>query len=116
MSCAAVNQLLDAPAPANIGDQLFLANACIKALSKKMSMAESEVEWLEKQLGFVGKQWLCDSEEYQGAVTKIEQQLYCKAVNELERLVVQQLFELGKLNMSGTGEWNCLINTYICLL
>ncbi|KAI5822913.1 hypothetical protein K523DRAFT_256164, partial [Schizophyllum commune Tattone D] len=47
--------------------------------------------------------WLPDSTEYQQAVKVVEQRRYRRALDNLERLVVQRFFELTKLNQSGVG-------------
>jgi hypothetical protein len=39
------------------------------------------------------------------AATLVSKQRYHKAVNRLEELVVKQMFELTKMNMSQTGEY-----------
>jgi hypothetical protein len=45
-----------------------------------------------------------DDEEYENAAELVSTRWYHSAVNKLEELVVKQLFELTKMNMSGTGE------------
>ncbi|KAK7039291.1 hypothetical protein VNI00_010196 [Paramarasmius palmivorus] len=49
------------------------------------------------------ERWTSDSEEYHNAQKEKLNRRYRKALEELERTVVQRLFELTKLNMSGTG-------------
>ncbi|KAF7372184.1 hypothetical protein MVEN_00077600 [Mycena venus] len=44
--------------------------------------------------------WTPDSQEYQAGIVLTTEQRYHKALMEVERLVVQQLFELTKLGMS----------------
>jgi hypothetical protein len=58
---------------------------------------------LENQLE-VCDWWDPSSEEYKAVQQGLAQRRYRLALDELERLVVQRLFELAKLNISGTGE------------
>lgn len=51
----AVNILMNAPATSNTGDDLFLANTCIKSMLKKVENAKADVNQLEVQLGLVGR-------------------------------------------------------------
>jgi hypothetical protein len=44
-----------------------------------------------------------DSKEYKDGLTLTTQRKYREALTEVERLVVQRLFELTKLGMSGLG-------------
>ena len=58
--------------------------------------------------------WAPDSPEYNDAVLLATQRKYCRAVDKLERLVVQRLFELTKLGMSGVGtSWHGSFSTVI---
>jgi hypothetical protein len=47
--------------------------------------------------------WLPDSPAYNDALKLLSERKYCRAVDRLERLVVQRLFELTKLGMNGVG-------------
>lgn len=47
--------------------------------------------------------WLPGSPEYQEATQLLTEREYRRSLDELERLVVQRLFELTKAGMSGTG-------------
>jgi hypothetical protein len=71
---------------------------------------------LEKQLG-IEERWTEDSPGYKCYREQVSQQEYHAALSELERLVVQQLFELSKLGMSGTGRslnvWHTVVANYI---
>jgi hypothetical protein len=44
------------------------------------------------------------SPEYQEALVTLNERRYRRAVDSLERLVIQRLFELAKLGMSGVGK------------
>ena len=47
--------------------------------------------------------WLPDSEFYKASQSLLTERSYKRAVDNLERLVVQRLFELTKLGMNGVG-------------
>ena len=47
--------------------------------------------------------WTPDSPEYNDALLHFTQRKYRRAVDKLECLVVQRLFEMTKLGMSGVG-------------
>lgn len=50
--------------------------------------------------------WAPTSQEYLNALTIVTERKYLRAIDDLERLVVQRLFEMTKLGMSGVG--SCL--------
>jgi hypothetical protein len=47
--------------------------------------------------------WAPESPEYNDALLLYTQRKYRRAVDKLERLVVQRLFEMTKLGMNGVG-------------
>ncbi|KAL0063569.1 hypothetical protein AAF712_009486 [Marasmius tenuissimus] len=49
------------------------------------------------------RQWEPSDSDYQETVKAMRSRNYCQALDKLERLVVQRLLELTKLNMSGVG-------------
>ena len=81
---------------------MALARAKTMALNC-LTRAEDHVKDLEQQLN-ITKPWTSDSPGYIQTALFIQQCKYLKAVDNLERLVVQRLFELTKMNLSGTGE------------
>lgn len=52
----------------------------------------------------ITERWTPNMQEYKDAKILMSQRTYCRAIDELERLVVQRLFEMTKLGMSGVGE------------
>ncbi|KAK1234282.1 hypothetical protein PQX77_002515 [Marasmius sp. AFHP31] len=64
-------------------------------------LMEEVADW-EVEHG-IPEQWTPESPEFFAAEKGIIQRQYRQALEELEHLVVQQLFELTKLNMSGVG-------------
>lgn len=51
-----------------------------------------------------GATWESHSPEYREALEIRKKRQYRRAIDELERLVLQRLMELKKMNLSGTGE------------
>ena len=51
----------------------------------------------------ISTRWAPTSEEYLEALVVVREQKYRRAIDELERLVVQRLFEMTKLGQSGIG-------------
>jgi len=68
----------------------------------KLSNAEAYIHILETQLR-IAEHWEIGGEEYHKYQQKTVLVDYREALDELERLVVQRLFKLAKLGMSGTG-------------
>lgn len=50
--------------------------------------------------------WAPTSQEYVDALTIVHERKYRRAIDDLERLVVQRLFEMTKLGMNGVGMYN----------
>lgn len=57
---------------------------------------------LEVQMG-IAKRWTPDTQEYSETARYIHERQYHQAINRLQRLVIQRLFELHRLNLSGIG-------------
>jgi len=57
--------------------------------------------------------WTPESAPYKEAEKLLAERSYRRAVDNLERLVVQRLFELTKLGMNGVGE--CVISSSKCI-
>ena len=58
----------------------------------------------EHQLG-VESRWTSDDPRYVEALTYVNNRTFIRAVEHLEGLVVQRLFELSKANLATTGEY-----------
>lgn len=59
---------------------------------------------LEGELGIV-ERWTPGSQDYKDALVLLRERKYRIALDKLERLVVQRLFELAKLGISGIGSY-----------
>jgi hypothetical protein len=68
---------------------------------------QTELQALELRLD-LGERWTTESPEYRKAMEYIQIRTYQRAVDRLEGLVVQRLFELTKANASQTGKLYCL--------
>ncbi|KAI5994770.1 hypothetical protein EDD15DRAFT_2195902 [Pisolithus albus] len=60
------------------------------------------VQELEGHLGITCR-WVPEDEEWQVAACLVANRKYQRALDNVERLVVSQIFELSKMNQSGTG-------------
>lgn len=67
------------------------------------TVVRHEVVELEVALGITTR-WLPHMAEYKEAEARIHTQEYQEALDDVERLVCQRLFELQKLNISQTGK------------
>jgi hypothetical protein len=108
----AANNVLTSPASHNIHVLLLQARRCVDAAYAKLQNCEAYVFNLENQLG-VAEWWTTESSEYRHYKEEVVIQDYRVALDELERLVVQRLFELSKLGMSGTGLTNFIFKKYV---
>ncbi|KAI6023157.1 hypothetical protein BKA83DRAFT_4053758 [Pisolithus microcarpus] len=60
------------------------------------------VQELEGRLG-ITRRWVPEDEEWQAAARLVANRKYQRALDNVERLVVSRIFELSKMNQSGTG-------------
>lgn len=75
-----------------------------------VTRADEQLSKLEQQLD-ITERWTANSPEYLDVTHFIQRRKYLRAVDTLEALVVQRLFELTKMNHSGTG-----MSDMLCLL
>jgi hypothetical protein len=73
-----------------------------KSALNRLNLAINAVEDLERRMGLT-ERWTPAHEEYQKADEYLKNHRFIRAVEALEGLVVQRLFELSKANLSGTG-------------
>lgn len=75
-----------------------------KAAFTRWATAQERVLILEDNLKIAHEErWKPGSHAYDDALSELVQREYRLAIDNLERLVVQRLFELAKLGMSGLG-------------
>jgi hypothetical protein len=75
-----------------------------------LDAARHQVIELEVELGIaLGERWTPNDPMYREALQHIVNEEYYEALEDLERLVVQRLFELQKLNISQTGMFSCIL-------
>ncbi|KAJ7824252.1 hypothetical protein B0H14DRAFT_3469498 [Mycena olivaceomarginata] len=60
------------------------------------------VQDLEQRLGITTR-WVAESEEWKHAAKLVSSRVYRRALDQLQGLIFARLFELSKMNMSGTG-------------
>jgi hypothetical protein len=69
-----------------------------------------EVVEMEVKLG-IEKRWSFESAEYQETMRYMTMRQYHRAADKLQKLVVQRLFELHKLNLNHTGTGYTVFST-----
>ncbi|KAJ2991814.1 hypothetical protein NUW54_g8091 [Trametes sanguinea] len=72
------------------------------AALRKYERAEEAVLDMERQMG-ITERWTEGSMAYKEGYAYLKNRRFIRAVEELERLVIQRLFELSKDNLAGTG-------------
>ncbi|KAI0682682.1 hypothetical protein C8T65DRAFT_713785 [Cerioporus squamosus] len=72
------------------------------AAQTRLENAEEAVRRIEDMLD-IDLRWLPGSPEYTKMAVELRERKYRRALDNLERLVVQRLFELSKLGMNGIG-------------
>ncbi|KAI6010143.1 hypothetical protein BKA83DRAFT_4467612 [Pisolithus microcarpus] len=82
--------------------QLATYKNSLSRSSGPLQHAETHTSNMEMRLG-IQPRWEISSEEYKRYKTEATMVKYRAALDDLERLVVMQLFELSKMAMSGTG-------------
>ena len=86
---------------------LLDARRNVDATYTKLEHAEAYIYSLERQIG-IEDCWAVGSDEYQQYQHEAVLADYWDALDELERLIVQRLFELSKLGLSGTGAFHII--------
>ena len=75
------------------------------AAVRKLELQMNVVDDTERRLG-VDERWTPGHAEYQRALQYLNNRKFIRAVEALEGLVVQRLFELSKANLIGTGKYS----------
>jgi hypothetical protein len=70
---------------------------------EKVDRALEAVHELEEKLG-ISDRWTSESPQWTATVQQIKQKKYQKALDAVELLVVERIFELTKINQSQTGK------------
>ncbi|KAI0060325.1 hypothetical protein BV25DRAFT_1783310, partial [Artomyces pyxidatus] len=73
-----------------------------KTAQRKLGFALQVSDDLERRLG-INERWTPETPEYARVHKYVQRRTFYQAVDELEGLVVQRLFELSKANISGTA-------------
>jgi hypothetical protein len=69
---------------------------------QKLTLTMNVVDDHERRMG-LARRWTENDVEYKKAVEHANNHNFIRTVENLERLVVQWLFELSKANLAGTG-------------
>ncbi len=81
------------------------------AAQTRLESAEEGVRRLEDVLD-IESRWMPGTPEYTEMSLELRERKYRRALDNLERLVVQRLFELSKLGMNGIGKFHAGIPVY----
>jgi hypothetical protein len=100
---SATNVIANTPGLPNLYNRILQANRLVLSALTKHSNTDQRVALYENQLNLHSR-WEMTSDEYKDVKKKIVEREYRRTLDELERLVVQRLFELTKMNLSGTGQ------------
>ncbi|KAL0057318.1 hypothetical protein AAF712_016052 [Marasmius tenuissimus] len=84
------------------GKQVRQVEARNRTTFERAKIINEELHTLEDDIG-IPERWTSECTEYSEARKKLVNRRYRQALETLEKLVVQRLFELTKLNMSGVG-------------
>ncbi len=84
-------------------DTVCEADVTRRQLLHRVVKGLEQVEYLEKRLNIV-ERWGVSSIDWQETASLAVAREYQLALDKLERLVVSRIFELTKMNMSGTGK------------
>lgn len=77
--------------------------------SKRLEHVSLEICELEVALDILpGQRWTPATQDYQDTIKYIHEHKYRRALDKLQKLVVQRLFELHKLNLAQTGKYPCI--------
>ena len=79
------------------------------ALELRESCLRQVIE-MEVRMG-IEKRWEPSSPDYMETLQYLSTRRYQRALEELQRLVIQRLFELHKMNISATGECYRYVDT-----
>lgn len=97
-----VNTLKSSAFTPEVNDALAKSTAQLYATYAKMQTTNQLLGTIEVQLN-IQERWGPDHPEFMKYKSEVDNSDYRKALDALERVVVMRLFELTKLNMSGTG-------------
>jgi hypothetical protein len=73
-------------------------------IKRRLNLAMNVVDDIERRMG-IEQRWTYDQPEYKKAEQYLKQRQFIRVVEDVEVLVVQQLFELAKANLAGTSGW-----------
>lgn len=71
--------------------------------AEKLDLLLREVNAMEVKLN-INRRWTVTTPEYISTIKYVRERKYQRALDHLQRLVVQRLFELHRLNLSGIGK------------
>ena len=85
-----------------IGKQITRITTQYRTTFERWRAKNDEVLRYEEEHDIITR-WAPTSQEYLDALVVVRERKYRRAIDDLERLVVQRLFEMTKLGQSGIG-------------
>lgn len=79
-----------------------------RVAGEKRDLLLNEIVALELKMG-ISRRWQPADPEYVEANRYTNERKYHRALDNLQRLVIQRLFELNKLNIAATGMYTSII-------
>lgn len=86
-----------------------------KAALQKLQLAINVTNDIERRMGIM-ERWTPECNQYKSASAYLNNHQFIHAVDKLEGLVVQQLFELSKSHLAGTGIHHYILVAWIQLM
>ena len=84
------------------GRQITNIDTRLRTTDQRLRLKDEEILHFEEEHS-IAERWVPGSPQYSEALTLLAERKYRRAIDTLERLVVQRLFELTKLGMNGVG-------------
>lgn len=87
-----------------VGRQITKIDTRLRTTDQRLRLKDEEILRFEEDNNIV-ERWIPGSPQYTEAIKLLAERKYRRAIDTLERLVVQRLFELTKLGMNGVGTY-----------
>lgn len=86
---------------------IFRAKYAVVAVEARQARGDDDLESVQEleRLLDVAKRWTTTSVKWVATTVEIKKRRYQLALNALELLIVERIFELTKMNQSQTGAW-----------
>lgn len=93
-----------------VGREITKIDTRLRTTDQRLRLKDEEILRFEEDNN-IAERWVPGSPQYISATKLLAERKYRQAIDTLERLVVQRLFELTKLGMNGVGTYTALLNS-----